>query len=120
MYLSFFMMACGVLTFRYGQEVVSILVNYLILSSMDPYFIPYGPQREKTCFLVFANNKSADQSAHPRRLISAFVIRFLESIISRLVTSEISMQRKIANFMHQPFATMWPLLGLGKPSLGWA
>ena len=26
---------------------------------------------------VFANNKGADQAAHPRRLISAFVIRLL-------------------------------------------
>ena len=32
----------------------------------------------------------ADQPAHPRRLISAFVIRFLESIISKLGTSEMS------------------------------
>ena len=28
--------------------------------------------------LGFANNKGADQPAHPRRLISTFVIRFLE------------------------------------------
>ena len=34
------------------------------------------------------NNKSSDQPAHPR-LISAFVIRLLKSIISRLATSEI-------------------------------
>ena len=36
------------------------------------------------------NNKGADQSAHPRSLISAFVFRFLKSIISKLATSEIS------------------------------
>ena len=34
----------------------------------------------------FANNKCTDQPAHPRSLISAFVIRLLESIIPRLVT----------------------------------
>ena len=39
---------------------------------------------------MFAHNKRADQPAHPRRLISAFFIRFLESIISKLATSEIS------------------------------
>ena len=39
---------------------------------------------------VFANNKGADQPAHPRRLISVFVIRVLESIICKLNTSEIS------------------------------
>ena len=41
-----------------------------------------GPLREKTCLLWFGNNKGADQPEHPRSLISTFVIRFLESIIS--------------------------------------
>ena len=50
----------------------------------------FGPRREKTCLLGFANSTGADQPAHPRRLISALVIRFLESIISRLATSKIS------------------------------
>ena len=36
------------------------------------------------------NNKWADQPAGLRSLISAFIIRFLESIISRLAWSEIS------------------------------
>ena len=35
-----------------------------------------GPRREKTCLGGFANNTGADQFAHPRSLISAFVIRF--------------------------------------------
>ena len=51
---------------------------------------PSGPRREKTCLRGFANNKSADQPAHPRSLISAFVIRFSKSITSKLATSEIS------------------------------
>ena len=46
--------------------------------------------REKTCLRGFANNTGPDQPAHSRRLISAFVIRFLESIIRKLVTGEIS------------------------------
>ena len=37
-----------------------------------------------------ANNKGADQPAHAPSLISAFVVCFLESIISRLATSEIT------------------------------
>ena len=41
-------------------------------------------------FRGFANNKGADQPAHPRRLISAFVILFLESIISKLAIGESS------------------------------
>ena len=49
-----------------------------------------GPRREKSCLRDFANNTGADRPAHSRRLISAFVIRFLERIISKLATSEIS------------------------------
>ena len=45
--------------------------------------------RRENLPLGFANNKSADQSAHPQILISAFVICLLESIISRLASSEI-------------------------------
>ena len=39
---------------------------------------------------VFASNLGAVQPAHPRCLISAFIIRLFESIISRLATGEIS------------------------------
>ena len=49
-----------------------------------------GPCREKTCLRRFANNTGADQPAHPRSLISAFITRFLESIICKLATDEIS------------------------------
>ena len=49
----------------------------------------YGPRREKICLSGFANNTSADQPAHPRSLISAFVIRILESIICKLAAGEI-------------------------------
>ena len=50
----------------------------------------HGPRREKTCLRVFANNTGAVQPAHLRSLISAFVIRFLESTICKLTTGEIS------------------------------
>ena len=52
-----------------------------------------GLRREKICLRRFANSKGTDQPAHQRRLISAFVICvvvFLESIISKLATSEFS------------------------------
>ena len=49
-----------------------------------------GPRREKTCLRGFANNTGADQPAHPRSLISAFVIRFLKNTIYKLATGEIS------------------------------
>ena len=38
--------------------------------------------------LVVANKKGTDLLAHPRSLISAFVNRLLESIISRCATSK--------------------------------
>ena len=50
----------------------------------------YGPRRKKTSLRWFSNNEGADQPAHPRSLISAFVIRLLESMISKLATREIS------------------------------
>ena len=52
--------------------------------------VSFGPQREKTCLKGFANNIDADQPARPRSLISAFVIRFLESTTSKLTKSDIS------------------------------
>ena len=54
------------------------------------YQFLYEPRHEKTCLRGVANNKGADQPAHPRSLISAFVIHLLESIISGLATSKIS------------------------------
>ena len=37
-----------------------------------------------------ANNTGADQPAHPRNLISAFVIRFLKSFLCKLAKGKIS------------------------------
>ena len=42
------------------------------------------------CLMSYANNKGADQPAHPRSLISAFVVRCLDSIISLDSIAEIS------------------------------
>ena len=50
----------------------------------------FGPQHEKICLRGFANNTGPDQPAHLRSLISTFVIRFLESVLCRLATGEIS------------------------------
>ena len=49
----------------------------------------FEPCREKTC-LWHANNKGADQPAHSRSLISAFVVRCLDSIIPLLALAKIS------------------------------
>ena len=66
------------------------MVSMIELREVLAVYSIYGPQREKTCLRGFANNTSADQPAHPRSLISAFVIHVLQSTISKLATSEIS------------------------------
>ena len=45
---------------------------------------------EKMCLMSYANNKGADQPPHPRSLISAFVVRCLDNIISLNSIAEIS------------------------------
>ena len=77
-----------------GRKNVLILCNTLGMCNklVQKYGIStviIGPQREKTCLRWFSNNKGTDQPAHPRSLISAFVIHLLESIITRLASSEI-------------------------------
>ena len=42
------------------------------------------------------NNTGADQPAHPRSLINAFAIRFLERIICKLATGEISIFKLVS------------------------
>ena len=65
------------------------------LVKMPHYWKLYGPRREKTCLRGFANT-AADQPAQPRSLISAFVIRFLESTIFNLATGKISIFKLIS------------------------
>ena len=55
------------------------------------YAVLNGPQLDKTCIQGIANNTGADQPAHPHSLISTFVIRLLESIISKHAIGEISL-----------------------------
>ena len=67
--------------------------RFLLLPQMrigNNSVFPFGPCRDKTCLQGFAINKGADQPAHPRRLISAFVIRPLEGIKCKLAIGEIS------------------------------
>ena len=45
---------------------------------------------EKMCLMSYANNKGADQPAHPTSLISTFVVHCLDSIISLDSIAEIS------------------------------
>ena len=45
--------------------------------------------------LLPANNKGADQHAHPRSLISGFIIHWLESIVGKLGSRNISIPQLV-------------------------
>ena len=47
-------------------------------------------RHDKTSFMLYANNKDADQPAHPHSLISVFIVRCLDSTRSVLDLSKIS------------------------------
>ena len=61
---------------------------HFLLSSKKTTVIWASPRENLSS--GFANNTGADQPAHPCSLISAFVIRFLESTMFNLATGEIS------------------------------
>ena len=69
--------------FRNNPENLSPMLMWQVPSS-------HGPRCEKTCHQRFANNTGTDQPVHPNSLVSAFVIRFLESNIRNLAWGEIS------------------------------
>ena len=48
------------------------------------------PGHEKTCLMSYANSKGADQPAHPCSLISAFVLCYLDSVMSLVSVTKIS------------------------------
>ena len=56
-------------------DFISIFLNIPFETKLLHFHRIFGPRREKTCLRCFANNKAADQPAHTRSLISAFVIR---------------------------------------------
>ena len=58
------------------------LISIMSESGIYPGGITYEPGHEKMCLMSYANNKDADQPAHSRSLISAFVVRCVDSIIS--------------------------------------
>ena len=48
------------------------------------------PGHEKMFLMSYANNKGADQPAHPRSLISAFVDRYLDSVMALVSVTKMS------------------------------
>ena len=73
--------------FEHNTNREGINISLAYIQSLDNL---YEPDHEKMCHKSYANNKGADQPAHPRSLISAFVVRGLGSIISLNSIAEIS------------------------------
>ena len=73
---------------NYEPLIFDILVQIRLL----PFCMKFlnEPGHEKVCLMSHTNNKGADQPAHSRSLISAFVVRCLDSIISLNFIAEIS------------------------------
>ena len=65
----------------------------------------FGLQCEKTCLRGFGNNKGADQPAHLRSLVSAFVICLLETFIPKIAPSEISLFSLVSVAKQAEFGT---------------
>ena len=64
--------------------------HFSVIERLESDSVCFEPGHEKMCLISYANNKGADQPAHPRSLISAFVVRCLDSIISLDSIDEIS------------------------------
>ena len=61
----------------------------------------------KKLFMLYANNKGANQPAHPRSLISAFVVRRLDSIMPLLAVAEISTPQPISSAEQAHLSLTW-------------
>ena len=62
------------------MQIVSKNRSHIMSCRMQP--VSRAMRKCVLCLMSCANNKGADQLAHPRHLISAFVVRCLDSIIS--------------------------------------
>ena len=62
----------------------------ILLLFQPEYDLYLGLDVTKPVFEGLRTTQGVDQPAHPRSLISAFVIRFLERTICKLATGEIS------------------------------
>ena len=83
-------LTCQILNF------LTIISNHLSTGRLYPNGKCLGMKQymshvmRKNLFMLYANYKGADQPAHPRSLISAFVVRCIDSIIPLVFISKIS------------------------------
>ena len=61
-----------------------MILLHLFLYCLEKLF---GPGHAKICLMPYANNKGANQPAHP--LISTFVVRCLDSMICIFAISKV-------------------------------
>ena len=73
---------CHLLVLSWGSSYLSVMLN--------AYAVLHVSRAMRKRVMSYANNKGADQPAHPCSLISAFVVRCLDSIISLDSIAEIS------------------------------
>ena len=78
-----------------SSESMLVKIPHCWKSHVTAHIRFIGPRREKTCLRSFVNNKGADQPAHPRSLISAFIIHFLEASYLSLIQAKFNF---LANF----------------------
>ena len=68
-------------------------INYSqceIINVLHYFLRTFEPGHTKTCQMPYANNKAADQPAHPHSLIGTFAVRCLDSIMYILALSKVS------------------------------
>ena len=65
---------------------MDILLHYVTVNPIHTWATSW-----ENLFLPYANNKGTNQPAHSRSLISAFVVRCLDSIIPLIAIADISM-----------------------------
>ena len=72
-----------------GVFLYERFINYWS-SHVDSFHKKYESLHEKICPMPYANNKGADQPAHPHSLMSSFVVNCRDSIIHIIAKSKIS------------------------------
>ena len=78
--MSSILLQVGLVDFQMGK-----LIHFGNVATFS--YKTYGPGHAK---MPYANNKGADQPAHPRSLISTFVVRCLDTMICILAVSKVS------------------------------
>ena len=74
-----------------SKEVAAIVTEQLeALASTPLHADTFSLLNFENMFMSYANNKGADQPAHPRSLISSFVVRCLDSMTSLVSILSIS------------------------------